>query len=100
MVNVAGVITYSPIGILTFGGPSSQVTLYPIPTKDILHISAPCINEARNIDLVAVTGQVLESYSISTLDGSNLSVSRLPAGSYFVLIRGGGQSYALPFLKQ
>ena len=100
MVNAAGVISYSPIGILTFGEPSSPVTLYPIPTKDILHISAPGISEARHIDLVAATGQVLESYSISTLDGSNLSVSRLPAGSYFVLIRGGGQSYALPFLKQ
>jgi len=100
MVNAVGVISYSPIGMLTFSDPSCPVTLYPIPTKDILHISAPCISEARNIDLVSATGQVLESYSLSKLDGSNLSVSRLPAGSYFVRIRGGGQSYVLPFLKQ
>ncbi|GGB23204.1 T9SS type A sorting domain-containing protein [Puia dinghuensis] len=100
MVNAAGVLSYSPTGILTFGEPSHMVTLYPIPTKDILHISAPGISGARNIDLVSVIGQVLESYSVSTLDGTNLSVSRLPAGSYFVRIRGGGQSFVLPFLKR
>ena len=100
MVNAVGVISYSPIGVLTFSAPSRPVTLYPTPTKDILYISAPGISEARNIDLVSVTGQVLESYSISKLDGSTLSVSRLAAGSYFVRIRGGGQSFVLPFLKQ
>jgi len=100
MVNAAGVISYSPVSILTFSEPSCPVTLYPIPTKDILHINAPGISEARNIELVSVTGQVLESCPVAKLDGSNLSVSRLPAGSYFVRIRGGGQSYVLPFLKQ
>ncbi len=100
MVNAVGVIAYSRIGILRFGEPSCPVILYPIPTRDILHISAPGISEARDIDLISVTGQVLQSRSISRLDGSNLSVSRLPAGSYFVRIRGRGQSYVLPFLKQ
>jgi hypothetical protein len=100
MVDAAGVISYSPVGILTFSESSCPVTLYPIPAKDILHISAPGISEARNIDLVSVSGQVLETYSISKLDGANLSVSRLPVGSYFVRIRGGGQSYVLSFLKQ
>lgn len=100
MVNAVGVIFYSPVDILTFGEPSGPVTLYPIPAKDFLHISAPGISEARNIDLVSVTGQVLESFSISKLDGSTLSVSRLPPGSYFVRIRGRGQSFMLPFLKQ
>ena len=100
MVNAVGVTSYSPIGVLTFSEPSCPVTLYPIPTKDILHISAPGISETCNIDLVSVTGQILGSYSISKLDGSSLSVSRLPAGSYFVRIWGGGQSYVLPFLKQ
>ena len=100
MVNAVGVISYSPIGILTFGEPSCPVTLYPIPTKDILHISAPGISGGQNIDLVSVTGQVLKSYSISQLDGTSLPVSSLPTGLYFVRIRGGGQSYVLPFLKQ
>lgn len=100
MVNAVGNIFYSPIGILTFGEPSCPVTLYPIPTKDILHISAPGIPEARTIDLVSVSGQVLQSYPVSRLDGSTLSVSRLPFGSYFIRIRGNGQSYVLPFLKQ
>jgi hypothetical protein len=100
MVDAAGVISYSPIGILTFNEPSCPVILYPIPTKDILYISAPGIPEAGNIDLVSVSGQVLGSYSVSRLDGANLSVGRLPVGSYFVRIRGGGQSYVLPFLKQ
>ena len=100
MVDASGAISYSPTGILAFSEAMSPVTLYPIPTKDILHISAPGISEARDIDLVSVTGQVLESYSISQLDGSNLTVSRLPPGSYFVRIRGGGHTYVLPFLKQ
>jgi len=100
MVNAEGVISYSPIGTLTFSEPSSPVTLYPIPAKDILHISASGISEPRYIDIVSVTGQILKSYSISRLDGSTLSVSKLPAGSYFVHIRGGGQSLVLPFLKQ
>lgn len=100
MVNDKGAISYSPIDVLTFGETTRPVTLYPIPAKDILHINAPGIHEARNIELVAVSGQVLESYPVSRLDGANLSVSRLPAGSYFVRIRGGGQSLVLPFLKQ
>jgi len=100
IVNAAGDSSYSPIDILTFGDPSYPVTLYPVPTKDVLHISAPGIHEARNIDLLSVAGQVLESYPISSLDGSTLSVGKLPAGHYFVRIRGGGQSSALPFLKQ
>jgi len=100
LVNAAGAISYSPVSILIFNAPSAVVTLYPIPTKDVLHISAPGISGARNIDLISVTGQVLESYSVARLDGTTLSVSWLPAGSYFARIRGGRQSYVLPFLKQ
>ena len=100
MVNAAGDISYSPVDIVTFSETARPVTLYPIPTKDILHVSAPGNSKAGNIDLVSATGQVLESYSISKLDGANLSVSRLPAGSYFVRIHSGGQSLVLPFLKQ
>ncbi len=100
MVDAVGNISYSPVDMLTFGETTHPVSLYPIPAKDILHISAPGTSEARNIDLVSVIGQVLESYSVSKLDGANLPVSRLPAGSYFVRIRGGGQSVVLPFLKQ
>ncbi|HEV2483114.1 MAG TPA: hypothetical protein VGS79_25790 [Puia sp.] len=100
MVGAAGVIAYSPTDILTFGDPLGSVTLYPIPAKDVLHISAPGIPEDRVIDLVSVSGQVLESYSVPTLDGACLSVSRLPAGSYFLRICGGGRSFVLPFLKE
>ncbi|HSC39382.1 MAG TPA: T9SS type A sorting domain-containing protein, partial [Chitinophagaceae bacterium] len=100
MANAAGDILYSPVDMLKFSETARPVTLYPTPAKDILHIGAPGIRGARNVDLVSVTGQVLESYSISKLDGSTLSVGRLPTGSYFVRIRGGGQSFVLPFLKQ
>jgi hypothetical protein len=100
MVDATGNISYSPIDILTFNETSREITLHPIPAKDVLYISAPGIPEPRNIELVSVTGQVLDSYSIPRLDGTNLSVSRLPAGSYFVHIWGGGQSIVLPFLKQ
>jgi len=100
MVNSAGDISYSPIDMLNFSEISSQVTLYPIPTKDILHISAPAISEARNIDLLSSTGQLLETCSVARPDGATLSVSRLPAGHYFIRIRGGGQSCVLPFLRQ
>lgn len=100
MVNAMGDISYSPVDVLTFSGAPHPVTLYPIPTKDILHISAPGISEGRNIDLVAVSGQVLKSYPVSRLDGAALSVSSLPAGSYFVRIMGGGQPLVLPFLKE
>jgi len=100
MVNAVGVTSYSSTGILTFGETSRQVTLYPIPTKDILHISAPGVSEARNIDLLSVSGQVLESYPVAKLDGAGLLVSGLPAGAYFVRIRSGAQSFVLPFLKE
>jgi hypothetical protein len=99
MVDPMGLISYSPIGTLTFGGAASPVTLYPIPAKDILHISAPGISEPRNVELYSVTGQLLESREISTLDGSTLAVSTLPPGSYYVRIWGGGQSLVLSFLK-
>jgi hypothetical protein len=66
----------------------------------MLHISAPGASEPRNIDLVSASGTVLESYSVSKPDGATLSVSRLSAGLYFVRIRGGGQSFVLPFLKE
>lgn len=100
MVNAAGVSSYSPTGILTFGRVMPAVTLYPSPTRDILHISAPGIAGARIIDLIARSGEVVESYPVAVPDGASLTVSRLPAGSYFVRIRGGGQSIVLPFLKE
>jgi hypothetical protein len=99
MVNTTGDSSYSPVDILTFGDPSRPVTLYPIPTKDILHISAPGINGAQTIDLLSATGQVINSYSVDRLDGSTLSVSRLPAGHYWVRIRNGRQSRVLSFPK-
>jgi len=100
MIDAIGATTYSPIDILTFGESAGPVTLYPVPAKDILHISAPGITGARTIDLISATGRLLESHTTAALDGANISVSRLPTGAYFVRIRSGGQPLVIPFLKE
>jgi hypothetical protein len=100
MTDASGVSSYSPVVTLVFDSSPRQVTLYPIPAKDILHISAPGVSGGGSVNVISNSGQVLASYRFSQLDGATLPVSSLTAGSYIAYIRSGQRSFPITFIMQ
>ena len=100
MTNGVGEVSYSAIVPVEFGSSSRQITLYPVPATDVLHISAPGVSGVGTIELFSVAGQLLANYQVSTLDGASLPVSGLSTGTYFVRIKAGVQPIALSFVKR
>ena len=96
-----GDIHYSPITSVSFNTASRAITLYPNPTKGNLHISAPGISGGGNVVIVSAIGQTLASYPVASLDGANLPIGNLPAGSYFAQIKSADkQTVVLGFVKR
>lgn len=100
MTNSTGEVSYSSIVPVEFSSASRQMTLYPVPATDMLHISAPGVSGGGTAELFSVAGQMLANYQLPTLDGASLPVSGLAAGTYFVRIRAGAQVIALSFVKR
>ncbi|WP_431214659.1 T9SS type A sorting domain-containing protein [Puia sp. P3] len=100
MTDASGVSSYSPVVTLAFGGSPRQLTLYPIPAKDMLHISAPGISGGGSVNIISNSGQVLASYKFSQPDGATLPVGSLTAGSYIAYVLSGQRSFPITFIKQ
>jgi hypothetical protein len=101
MTDGQGNTSYSPIATLAFNSTSRVVTLYPNPARGSLHISAPGINGGGSIGIISATGQLVATYPVATLDGANLPIGNLPAGSWFAQIKTAtGQSFVQPFVKR
>ncbi len=100
MTDNPGNVSYSPIDVLDFNLTPGSIVLYPVPASDALHISAPGISGGGNILLYSTSGQLLESYQLSLVDGASVSISRLAPGTYLAQIKLGGQSTVLSFVKR
>lgn len=100
MTNSTGEVSYSSVVPVEFGSTSRQITLYPVPATDMLHISAPGVSGGGTIELFSVAGQLLANYQVTMLDGASLPVNSLPTGAYFVRISAGAQAMALSFVKR
>jgi len=62
------------------------VTIYPNPVKDILQISSVSLTGIVTLQLLNVSGQVLQSYHTVLSGTQNFSLGALPKGVYFIKI--------------
>jgi len=101
MTDGLGNTSYSPIATVSFNAASRAITLYPNPTRSNLHISAPGINGGGSVGILSATGQLVATYPVATLDGANLPIGNLPAGSWFARIKtASGETFVLPFVRR
>jgi hypothetical protein len=63
------------------------ILLYPNPTKENLTLQNIDLNLFSSIELIALSGNVLQSWNISSNE-ENLSLKDIQAGSYFIKIKG------------
>ncbi len=75
---------------------SQQITLYPNPASDVIHINLP--EEQKPLVMIYdENGRVVRTTKLVT---GQVSVKSLPTGTYFVVIRGKNQIYVAKFLKR
>jgi hypothetical protein len=75
----------------------SKFSIYPNPTSSILNISNPNNVEIKNISVVDINGRIVKNQSDSL---SQINVSDLNAGVYFVTIEAAEGKTTKKFIKQ
>jgi hypothetical protein len=76
---------------------NNTFTVYPNPTSSILNISNPNNVEIKNISVVDINGRIVKSQSDSL---SQINVSDLNAGVYFITIEAAEGKTTKKFIKQ
>jgi hypothetical protein len=75
----------------------SNINIYPNPTENFLNISNPNNVEIKNISVVDINGRIVKNQSDSL---SQINVSDLNAGVYFVTIEAAEGKTTKKFIKQ
>jgi len=99
MVNEDGSIAYS--GIRTVNQttrPEVSLNIYPNPATDVLHVVVPNPSGLMTIRLIDARGQVLLQ-SVTAASATDIRVSGLAHGVYWITVTGTGISYTNEFLK-
>ena len=95
--NFSEVYTLTVDGILGVNDQSIEgLVIYPNPTANILNLDAE--TPISNVEIVNVLGQVLISES-SNSTISNIDVSALSTGNYFIKVTSENNTKVLQFLK-
>lgn len=76
---------------------SNSFSIYPNPTSSVLNISNPNSLEIKNILVVDINGRIVKNQSDSL---SQINVSDLNAGVYFVTIEAAEGKTTKKFIKQ
>jgi hypothetical protein len=76
---------------------SNSFSIYPNPTSSVLNISNPNSLELKNISVVDINGRIVKNQSNSL---SQINVSDLNAGVYFVTIEAAEGKTTKKFIKQ
>lgn len=76
---------------------SNSFSIYPNPTSSVLNISNPNNVEIKNISVVDINGRIVKNQSDSL---SQINVSDLNAGVYFVTIEAAEGKTTKKFIKQ
>jgi hypothetical protein len=96
--NFSEVYTLTVEGVLGVNDQSIEgLVIYPNPTANILNLDAA--TPISNVEIVNVLGQVLVSKS-SNLTISNIDVSALSTGNYFIKVTSENNTQVLQFLKK
>ena len=75
----------------------SNINIYPNPTENFLNISNPNNVEIKSISVVDINGRIVKNQSNSL---SQINVSDLNAGVYFVTIEAAEGKTTKKFIKQ
>jgi len=71
---------------------SDGIKIYPMPVKDILNIELSTHTDIFSLELINITGKVLQSRSINTSLKTkavkSMDLSRLDSGLYFLKLNG------------
>lgn len=73
------------IGILENNLENNTFSVYPNPTKDIIHLKIEPIN--ANYILTDINGKCVETGDFKSTENPSISVANLPDGVYFILLR-------------
>ena len=100
-IDFSGSYTYSEIRTLTIKSHLNDPTLYPNPTKEKLMLNPGTFNENLcKIEIADIAGnKVLSLPSKMYSDGSEINISSLPNGTYFLKISNGKEDYLMNFIK-
>ncbi|WP_456315358.1 DUF7619 domain-containing protein [Pseudomonas shirazensis] len=78
---------------------SNYFTLYPNPVKDVLNITATQSIEIQSLDIYDILGQLVIAVP-NAKSVSNIDVSRLRTGNYFIKVKSDKGSSSMKFIKQ
>ncbi len=97
-----GKITYSAIRSIDFAGVDiTDLKVYPNPTTDRLMIHSNAFEGRVNYSVLSAMGTVLSSGIIANTDNpTSINVSNLPAGVYFLQLKGDKTSRTTKFVVQ
>ncbi len=96
-LDAIGVINFTPTSINELNS-AIQLNIYPNPAKEMLNFSFNEI-DTYSIDLVDLTGKVLESHKIYSTD-YQLDINSLMPGIYFVSIKSQTKTVVKRIVKQ
>lgn len=92
--------TYSDIKIVQLTIVGNNITIYPVPAKDILYIKSFQILQNAVLSVYNSQGQVVIQKSISGSGSFNLNIINLPGGVYYLEILNNNIKQRLPFFKK
>jgi len=79
--------------------PSSSSYIYPNPAINTLTISSPEGNKESEISIINIVGQELMRQKVSQ-PKTNIDISRIPSGIYFIKTSGGNFIETMKFIKK
>lgn len=77
---------------------TNYFTLYPIPTNDVLNINTTKTIEVHSIAIYDVLGQIVIAVP-NAKSVSNIDVSKLRSGNYFIKVKSDKGSSSMKFIK-
>lgn len=93
-----GIYTYSEIRTVFFEKEGNEVSIYPNPTSDVLHIYLESFLENAEVQLIDIFGKVLLQQIVGSQ--SVLMLNHLPKGVYVLKINHGDTEYVKQMVIQ
>jgi hypothetical protein len=99
-----GRVKYSDIRFVRFNSEGMEVRLYPVPVTSVLklNIQSP-VNTAAQIRVLNMPGNTVHQSGIQLVKGGQtkeLNLTLLPAGTYYIEVRGGAHKWSGKFIKK
>lgn len=78
---------------------NNLLSIYPVPSKDILNISYPNTGQIYNLTIYDISGKKLKEAQ-SNLSEYSIDISNLQIGSYFIEFKMNNMTLRKPFIKK